>query len=96
MYHHMSCCAITLRPTLSITLYNQSVSGILQFIMFYIFISFDFSVVTLTNFLHQNKIAVHLDLFHAKKSAHFNRLKMPFFVKYKGSLDKLYIIWKLY
>ena len=64
--------------------------------MFYIFISFGFSLVTLTNFLHQNKKAVHLDLFHTKKSAHFNRLKMPFFIKYKGSLVKLYIIWKLY
>ena len=71
--------------------YNQSVSGILQFInMFYIFISFVFSLVTLTNFLHQNK-EVHLDLFHAKKAT-----ENAFFIKYEGSQVKLYIIWKLY
>ena len=92
MYHRTPCCAITLRATLTIII-NQF--QVLCSLLGFIFISFCFSLVTLTYFFKPKKV-VYLDLFHAEKTAHFIRLKEPFFIKYKGSQVKLYIILKLY
>ena len=56
-----------------------------------LFIRFGNSLVVLIGF--EVKQALHVDLFQAKKTVQFCRLKMPFF-PYNIKFVELYIFWK--